>query len=248
MGAVHGRIDVFYGKRGGVTGMYRQVFAEYFRGFFRNINPERKALFFSYISIGLMFFWLPQQQGIRYNWLLAIPVVFAVVSGAFHNVSLPFMMYLVPYTKRQREAVIGKLLYVKIVIPLFFAGLCDIAAVFLTEVSIYALILQLATVFCITCLCGMLSDDRRLEKGHAYGGLRDSVGIGMMLCQVGGSAMFAICLYPVSAAAFWVTFLIEMMVMLPFLVVVGKRWKQIRHNFAEYELMDGGFDKNADYH
>ena len=94
----------------------------------------------------------------------------------------------------------------------------------------------------------MLSDDRRLEKGNAYGGLRDSVGIGMMLCQVGGSAMFAICLYPVSAAAFWVTFLIEMMVMLPFLVVVGKRWKQIRHNFAEYELMDGGFDKNADYH
>ena len=228
--------------------MYRQVIAEYFRGFFRNISPDRTALFISYISIGLMFLWLPQQQGIRYNWLLAIPVVFAVVSGAFHDVSLPFMMYLVPYTRQQREAFIGKLLYVKIAIPLLFSGLCDIAAAFLTEVSGYALILQLATVFCITCLLGMLSDGRRIEKGNAYGGLRDSVEIGNSFCQIGGAAIFAACLYPVSAVEFWVIFPIELMVMLPFLVIVGKRWRQIRRNFAEYERMDGGVDKNADYH
>lgn len=228
--------------------MYGQVCKEYFRGFFRNISPDRRALFVSYISIGLLLFCLPQQQGMQRNWLLAIPVAFAVVSGLFHNVSLPFMMYLVPYTRAQREVLIGRLLHVKIAVPLLFAGLCDIAAVFLTEMSVYALILQLATVLCVTCLCGMLSDDRRLEKENVYGGLRDSVGIGMMLCQIGGSAMFAVCLYPVSAVAFWLIFLIEMTIMLPFLAAAGKRWKLIRHNFAQYELIDGGFDKNADYH
>lgn len=218
--------------------LYRLVIKDYFLGFFRDINPERLGMLITWGSIGAMFFWRFWSEPSK-NWLVGLPVVFALLSGAFHDISLPYMMYLVPFSKEQREAYIQKSFYVKVAIPMLFAGLCDIAAALLGEVSVYGLVLQLATVFCVTYLCGMLWDDMvRSAKGRkAYGNLKDFVEIPLMLCMVDGWAMFAVCLYPVSDVTFWVIFLIEMVIMLPIIWGVRKNWKTIRRNFADYEKL-----------
>ena len=218
--------------------IYRQVIKDYFLGFCRDINPERLGLLIAWVSIGVMFFWKFRTETFQ-NWLIGIPIPFAVLSGALHNVSLPFMMYLVPFSKEQREAYIQKLLYVKVAVPMLFAGLCDIAAAVFGVVSVYGLVLQLVTVFCVAYICGMLWDNMaHSTKGRkVYGNLKEFVQIPLMLCTVDGSAMFAACLYPVSEAVFWVMFLIEMVIMLPIIRGVRKKWKIIRHNFADYEML-----------
>lgn len=216
--------------------LYRLAVKDYFLGFFGDINSERLGLLVSWASIGAVFFWRFWSE-ISKNWLTGLPVVFAVLSGALHNVSLPYMMYLVPFSREQRETYIQKSFYVKVAVPMFFAGLCDTVAVFLGDVSIYGLVLQLVTVFCVTYICGMLMDDMvRGAKGRrAYGNLKDFVEVPLVLCMMGGSAMFAICLYPISEVEFWVIFLIEMVIMLPVIWGVRKKWKVIRRNFADYE-------------
>lgn len=218
--------------------MYRLVIKDYFLGFYRDINPQRLGLLVAWASIGVMFCWRFQAEMSR-NWLFAIPVAFAVLSGAFHDVSLPFMMYLVPFSKEQREAYIRKSLYVKVAIPMLFAGLCDSAAAILGDVSIYGLVLQLVTIFCVTYICGMLWDDtvHSTKERPAYDNLKDFAEVPLVLCQIGGSAMFAICLYSISEVEFWIIFLIEMIIMLPLVWGVTKKWKTIRRNFADYEKL-----------
>lgn len=218
--------------------LYRLVIKDYFLGFFRDINPERLGLLIAWGSIGAMFSWRFWSDTSK-NWLAGLPVVFAVLSGAFHNVSLPYMMYLAPFSKKQREAYIQKSFYVKIAVPMLFAGLCDIAAALLGEVFLYGLVLQFVTVFCVTYICGMLWDDMvRSTKGRtAYGNLKDIVEVPLVLCQIGGSAMFAVCIGPISEVEFWIIFLIEMVIMLPVIWGVRKNWKAIRRNFADYEKL-----------
>lgn len=219
--------------------IYKQVIKDYFLGFFRDINSERVSLLVAWASIGLGFSGVFREQ-LSYNWLLGIPVVFAVLSGACHNVSLPFMMYLVPYARKQREAYIRKALHVKVAVPMLFAGLCDIGAALLGGVSAYGLTLQLVTVFCVTYVCGMLCDGMmRNTKGKAvYEGLKDFVEIPLMLCQIGGAGMFAACLYPVSRVEFFIILIILMAVMLPTIYVVRKKWGIISRNFADYEKLE----------
>lgn len=215
-----------------------QVLKDYFLGFFGEFNSMRLSLLISWSVVLAMFFW-GFRSTLPKNWLMAIPIPFALLSGIFHNVSLPFMMYLVPFSKEQREAYIRKSLYVKILIPMLFAGMCDIAVAFLGHVSVYGLVLQLVTVFSVAYICGILCDGTVLEarERKVYGNLKNFVGAIFATCYLCTAAMFGICMYPVNVVEFWVIFLIEMAVMLPILIVVGKGWKTIRHNFTDYEML-----------
>lgn len=216
-----------------------QVLKDYFLGFYRDFNSMRLSLLIEWSVILAMFFW-GFRSTLPKNWLMAIPIPFALLSGIFHNVSLPFMMYLVPFSKEQREAYIRKSLYVEVLIPMLVAGLCDIAAAFWGHVSVYGLVLQLVTVFSVAYICGILCDGTVLEarERKVYGKLKNFVGAVFPICFFCTAVMFGICMYPVNVVEFWVIFLIETAVMLPILLVVGKGWKTLRHNFADYEMLN----------
>lgn len=213
-----------------------QVIKDYFLGFFRDFNPMRLSLLIVWLYLWVMFSF---GFGPKQNWLMAMPIPFAMLSGIFHNVSLPFMMYLVPFSREQREAYIRRYLYVKVSIPMLFAGLCDIAEVFWGHMSAYGLVLQLVTVFSVTYICGILCDGvmREAAGRKVYGNLKSFVGAILAVCQICTAALFAICMNPINVVEFWVIFLIEMAVMLPILVGVGREWKTIRRNFADYEML-----------
>ncbi len=215
-----------------------QVLKDYFLGFFREFNSMRLSLLISWSIVWAMFIW-GFREALPKNWLMAAPIPFALLSGIFHNASLPFMMYLVPFSKEQREAYIRKSLYVKVLIPMLFAGMCDIAVAFWGHVSAYGLVLQLVTVFSVAYICGILCDGTVLEakERKVYGNLKNFVGAIFAICYLCTAAMFGICMYPVNVVEFWVIFLIEMAVMLPILVAVSKEWKTIRRNFTDYEML-----------
>lgn len=58
----------------------------------------------------------------------------------------------------------------------------------------------------------------------------------LAVCNLIGMAMFVICMSPVSQVEFWIVFSAMALIFLPMLAAVGKRWKRIRRNFADYEM------------
>ena len=51
--------------------------------------------------------------------------------------------------------------------------------------------------------------------------------------------MFIICMGSVSQVEFWIVISVMVLFLLPMLAAVGKRWGQIRRNFADYEMAAG---------
>lgn len=221
---------------------YLSIIKDYFIDFVRGFKTDVLGLLLPSLGIGVIWGNPVTANGFQTNWLAGIPVLFALVSGALHRLTLPFMMYLVPCSQKQREEYIHRMLKVKIGIPLLFALLCDLAALCLNSISCYVFVLQMVSIFFITCLCGMLNDGRLYvtEGEKAYGGMWCSVSILLMLCYIGGTVMFLICADSVdpdavSAVEFRIILSVMTLILLPMTIGVGRRWKQIRHSFADYE-------------
>lgn len=214
---------------------YKYVISDYFVEFVRGFKLARLGLI-AYIAVGTLYMnWIDAES---MNWMGGIPIIFALMSGAFHMVSLPMMMYLVPYTQEKREQYIERMLYVKIGIPMIFAVVVDLIAAFIQPLSGYALLLQLIAIFLITYITGTLNDGTvdAIEKKAAYGGFRDFVAIPIILCYIAGPVMFMICSDSISKTEFLVILGVMGAIFLPIINFIRKRWKRIRANFADYEM------------
>lgn len=224
---------------------YKQVISDYFKDFNRDLHAKKSTILICLVYISATFIYTCAyglKHGIEQlnkNWLVGIPVYFAIISSSFHRASLPFMMYLIPYSQKQREEYIQKMLVVKIAIPVIFGCLFDIAAMYCSSVSYYAVILQMAGIFFITYICGILCDGSFLFESQTmpvYGKIRIWSGFPPFFCYMGGNVLFAVCVEPVGRTEFWVILSIMLLIPLPISAVIQKHWKTIRSNFADYEM------------
>ena len=216
---------------------YRQVIGDYFYEFaggFRKkgLWQELPAI----AALGLL--WGYPFAG--RNWLVSLPLLFALLSGLLHKVSLPFMMYLVPCSAEQREVYIRRMLHVKVAVPMAFGLLWGLAGMCLSIVPGHVLLLELASIFFFTSLCGMLGETAGgdTERVGAYGGMRYFVGGILVVCYLGGVAMCVICTGPVSTIEFRLILSAMLLFLLPMTAATGRRWKRIRRSLADYELAE----------
>jgi len=225
--------------------MYQQIILDYFKDFSRDFHAKKNALGICIVYLSTVFIYpciLGFKNGVEQldkNWLLGIPILFAIVSGSFHRVSLPFMMYLIPYSKKQRENYIQKMLIVKIAVPVILGCFFDIAAISFGPVSCYAVILQMTGILFITYTCGTLCDSSNIlesENRLAYGEMRNWCNIPLILCYMGGTILFAVCVDHISKTEFWAILIIMLLILLPIAAIIQKHWKIIRSNFADYEM------------
>lgn len=201
---------------------YKRVIRDYFLDFASGCSLQRIGLFVCWMAIACPI--TGSLVGVSkggLNWLLGIPVFFALVSSAFHKVSLPFMMYMIPYSRQEREEYIQKMLAVKIGIPILVGCLCDIAALCAGTITLYGSVLQMASIVSVTFISGTMNNSRT------------SV---MLLCYFEGSVMSVLCMLPLSGMVFWIVTGILAVTFFPGMVVAGKHWKQIRSRIADYEL------------
>lgn len=222
---------------------FGRVIRDYFQGFKRGLHGKDLYFLLSFLGLGIMAASgvgadRIHKDGIFINWMTGIPVLYALASGALHRVSLPFMVYLIPCSRKQRERYIQRMLVVKVAVPVAFGAVCDVAAVCMGTFSPYVFVLQMAGVFFLSSLYGMLHEDNvyMAETKSAYGGLRPFVTALLIGGSLAGTALFVICAGAVSRMEFRVVLSVCALVMLPILAAVGKRWKQIRKNFADYEM------------
>lgn len=225
--------------------LYKQVIIDYFKDFSRDLHAKKNSLIVCLVYLSTAFLYTcaygltKEIEQLNKNWLVGIPIFIAVISSSFHRTSLPFMMYLIPYSKKQREEYIQKMLAVKIAFPLIFGCLFDIAAVCLGSVSYYAVILQMTGILFITYICGILCDGSfSFESQYmpVYGEIRTWSGLPPFLCYMGSNILFGICVEPVSQTEFWVILSIMLLFLLPMAAAIQKHWKTIRSNFADYEM------------
>lgn len=220
---------------------YRRVIRDYFQEFIRVFSMERIKFLILFLGSGAVLWgvWAERirMDGIFANWINGIPILFALLSGALHRVSLPFMMYLVPCSREQRERYIQRMLTVKVAVPIGFGLLCDGLAAWAGTLSMYVFVLQMASIFFLSCLCGMINEGGMAgaEKRKAYGELQPFAAVLLAVCNIAGMAMFIICMGSVSQVEFWIVVSVMALFLLPMLAATGKRWKQIRGNFADYE-------------
>lgn len=184
---------------------------------------------------------------IGFNWtslkpksmLVGIPILFTMISITFHTISLPFMMYVVPYNKKQRETYIQTMLYLKIGIPLCFAIIWDIISWFIHPVSIYACILQIVGIAALTYIGGTLHDGMsnsstgKIAFGHT---LKDFTPVILLLSFSLGMGLFGICIESVNCIEFLIIISVMLLIFLPICNAIRKRWPDIRSNFANYEI------------
>jgi len=224
--------------------MYKQVILDYFKDFSRNLHAKKNTLGICIVYMSTPAIWsiFGSKNGIEQldkNWLIGIPVLFAIISSSFHKVSLPFMMYLIPYSQKQREEYIQKMLTVKIAVPVIFGCLSDIAAISFGTVSCYAVILQMTGILFIAYTCGALCDyDIIFESKNrpVYGEVRTWCSILLILCYMGSPILFAVCVDHISKTEFWVIMILMILILLPIAAMIHKHWKAIRSNFADYEM------------
>lgn len=222
--------------------IYKYVIADYFRDFRRDLWNKKNVLllcciyYISFASTGSTFHIVSPLK----NQIIGVSVLIAVLNGSFHKVSLPFMMYLVPYSKRQREEYIQKMLYVKILFPLILGCLLDMVAACFGSVSCYTVILQMSGIFFISYICGILCDGSQnfydSEKRAVYGELRIFTVAFSVICYIAGTALAVICTDSISKTEFWVIFSVMLALFLPITGKIHKHWKTIRSNFAVYEM------------
>ncbi len=225
---------------------YKRVIRDYFQEFIRVFCMERVRFLALFLGFGSIFVWGIWAERIRMDkifadWINGIPILFALVSGVLHRVPLPFMMYLVPCSREQRERYIQRMLAVKVAVPMGFGLMCDGLAAWAGALSLYVFVLQMAGIFFLSCLCGMLNEGGIIgaEKRIAYGDLQPFAAVLLAVCNIVGMAVFIICMGSVSQVEFWIVISVMVLFLLPMLAAVGKRWGQIRRNFADYEMAAG---------
>lgn len=228
---------------------YRRVIRDYFQEFIRVFCMERVRFLALFLVFGIFFMWdiwleRIRMDGIFDHWINGIPILFTLLSGALHRVSLPFMMYLIPCSREQRERYIQRMLKVKVAVPLSLGLVCDGAAAWAGAISWYVFVLQMASIFFLSCVCGMLNEGGMagVAKRKAYGELQPFVAALLAVCNLVGMAMLVICMGSVSQVEFWIVISVMMLLFLPMLAAVGKRWKRIRRNFADYEMAAGNVE------
>lgn len=221
---------------------YRQVIHDYFKDFYRDWDTIKNTLMVCLISLSLAILYAwgfhYESDQLDRNGLVGVPIFIAVLSSSSHRVSLPFMMYLIPYSKKQREEYIQKKLVVKVAFPTIFGCLFDITAICFGFISYYAAILQIIGVFLITYMCGVCFDGTLFlgpQVIPAYGKLRVWATSLDSLSYTFSSALFAMCAGALSRGEFWVAFAFLLCLLLV-AAMVHKHWKTIRGNFADYEM------------
>lgn len=219
-----------------IINSYQDVIKDYFYEFHRSLKPGTLNII-SFVSIGILSAnWVDLENP---NYLSGIPIIFALLSATFHQVSLPLMMYLIPYSKAQRETYIQKMLYMKMLIPLCVALIWDFTLLFIKPMSVYAFLLQLISILIITYICGTLNEENAnsMESRIAYGSMRNFAVIPLILVYIGGVEMVVVCMEDsISQLDFALVIGAMLLLFLPIIHVISKHWKQIRSNFANYEI------------
>lgn len=209
---------------------YKQAAGDYFYRFFKDgINVFILPSIVSAIILMNPVLVNPAER----NWMAGVPILFAMLSGSMHRVSLPVMMYFIPYTKKQREDYIQKMLYMKILVPLCFGIIWDMAALFVHQLSLYAWILQLFGILLITYIFGTFND----TKKAAYGKAGEFTDLTVCVCCYAGMVLFMICTDSISRAEFYIILSVTAIIFLPVINAIRKRWKTIKSNFADYEMV-----------
>lgn len=171
------------------------------------------------------------------NWMAGAPVILVFFDGLFHTISLTSMMYLVPLSKEQREEYIQKMCLVRMLVPVAFTLLWDIAAWCMSQFSLYVFLTQLLCVIIGAYLNATLAEGGQgaYQTRTAFGDLRGFVAAIRVACALAMWAVGVLCMYEIGRVAFCVTAGILLVVFLPIMAAVHKRWPAIRANFADYE-------------
>jgi hypothetical protein len=214
------------------------LFKVYIAEFKRNFGLQRFIMVFYviFISIGTIF--IKKASFTLFNGIVGLLIFLALISGSFHVVSLPMMMYIVPYTKKMREDYIQKLLNIKVGIPLTVSACVDIIVLICDRTLLRTIILQLVTVFFISYLFGTLNYEHILNVYKpAFGGLREYNGAILMLCYLLSYIMYYVCLSQISNVEFWIILAVILIIFGTISLNVHKRWSIIRSNLASYEMV-----------
>lgn len=218
---------------------YQNIIKDYFRDFFRGTKADQ-LMILTCLSITCMF--SSWTDFINLNWILVIPILFAMVSSLLHIVTLPPMMYLIPYNQAEREEYIQKMLYIKILIPLGFALIWDFLLLFFKPLSLYSFTLQIISILLITYICGTINNGNRdqSEQQVVYGSMWEYVSLILAITFIMGGSMCIICSDSISRLEFWIVFSATILIFLPISNSIRKRWSKIRSNFANYEVVTWG--------
>lgn len=215
---------------------YQQVTADYFYEFVRGANKE---------SISMWLFQIPFYMYIlsqldRINGLpCVVPFFFAMISADLHRLTLPYMMYFIPYSLKERECYLQKMLHVKVLLPVAVCLVWDSIWVFGDSLSGYALVLQVLSVFGVTYLWGMLKDGsvQDAEEKKAFGSMKGYVGAVLIANLIAAAVILVVCTGEVSRLEFQIILGILLLVLLPSIIMTRKHWPDIRSNFANYEMV-----------
>lgn len=215
---------------------YPMILRDYFKDYKRAVRWDRML----YVII-IMCYALNPFRGdfdlLRYA--AGLPLFLALLSGVLHMVSLPMMMYLIPYTKQMREEYIQKYLNVKIAVPMTISVVFDIILLLIRPGLIRNIILQLLMVFFITYIMGILHDGSVLpdDRKAAFGGIKYFAGMFLVICYIGSLVMYIICSSMMDDFEFTATLLVMLFIFGFTTIIISKHWKQIKENFADYEMM-----------
>lgn len=225
---------------------YKQVIADYFYEYVRGNHKGALGLsgFLIVFCIASMFY-LEAKNGSAF-----IPILVALISGDLHRISLPYMMYLVLFSAKEREMYIQKMLRVKVLVPVAFCLAWDSVLLLFDFLPGYVFVLQLVSVLGVTYISGMLKDGsiQEAEEKKVYGSMRGYVGALMVAQQIAFGVMMMICMGEVSRIEFQIVAAILLLIFFPVIIMIRKHWSVIRSNFASYEMVMETEVKNADNH
>ena len=213
---------------------YREFVKEYFKEYQRLLCWRKVLVAFAVLMYSLR----PWEEGFHfYRYISGFPVFLAFVSGIFHHVSLPMMMYIMPYTNQMREDYIQKLLKVKVGIPMVVAVMFDVVVFAINPMQIKAIILQLLMVYLLTYIMGMIYDGQSLqyEERSAFGTNNAFINFALWICYTGSVIMSILCGPNINNIEFGITFAVILLFYVPTARKISKQWKEIRANFAKYE-------------
>jgi hypothetical protein len=213
------------------------IFKDYLDDFKRCFGFQRLFSVSVEMILGLIFIIMNGHVGPED--IVGLLIFLTIISGSYHFVSLPVMMYVVPYTKQMREDYIRRMLKLKVGIPLMVSGCVDIVMLAFDRTLLKAVVLQLVTVFFISYLFGTLNDEPLLNNVYkpAFGRLREFIGAILMLCYMLSLVMFCICVSQISNVEFGVILIILLAVFGTISLNVHRRWKVIRSKLASYEMV-----------
>jgi hypothetical protein len=213
------------------------IFKDYLDDFRRCSGLQRLFCVSVEMIFGLIFIIMNGHVGLED--IVGLLILLTIISGAYHFVSLPMMMYVVPYTKQMRENYIQKMLKLKVGMPLMVSACVDIVMLVFDRTLIKAVVLQLVTVFFISYLFGTLNDEPLLNNVYkpAFGRLREFIGAILMLCYMLSLVMFCICVSQISNVEFWAILIVLLVVFGTISLNVHRCWKVIRSKLASYEMV-----------